>query len=193
MKNPDERIAMAVVSADTEVLRAALDAGCSPNAKYLGTSVLAHAAQSDSMVEVAKLLVEHGAEINRADDEGTTPLLISAYSAPAVAEVLLQARAAIDLSDADGMTPLMAAAKGGHTNLARALIARGADVNQRDKAGRTPLHWVATDGDYAETAAVLLAHGADPEAKALSAHTPRDYAKQLSRSKLKAILQSARS
>jgi uncharacterized protein len=190
MDTNDERIGLAVASVDLKALRDALASGCSPNAKYLGTRVLAHAAQDDGSLEIARLLVEQGADVDHADDDGTTALLIAAYSAPAVAHTLLRANAAIDLSDADGMTPLMAAAKGGHTALVRELLGRGADVRRADSSGRTALHWVATDGDYAETAAVLLEKGADPEAKALRAQTPRDYAQRLSRPRLLALLEA---
>lgn len=52
-------------------------------------------------------------------------------------------------------SPLMMAALKGHTELARRLIARGADVN---KPGWTPLHYAATSGQAAIIAMLLDAH-----------------------------------
>jgi ankyrin repeat protein len=52
-------------------------------------------------------------------------------------------------------SPLMMAALKGHTELARRLIARGADVN---KPGWTPLHYAATGGHQAIIGMLLEAH-----------------------------------
>jgi ankyrin repeat protein len=41
--------------------------------------------------------------------------------------------------DNDGQTPLHFAARGGWVDVAGILIDKGADVNAKDKAGRTPL------------------------------------------------------
>lgn len=46
----------------------------------------------------------------------------------------------IDDRDRNGLTPLMTAAKNGNVEFARALLAKGADVDAKDNAGLTVLH-----------------------------------------------------
>ncbi|KAJ1564984.1 hypothetical protein HK405_013474 [Cladochytrium tenue] len=71
---------------------------------------------------------------------------------------LLDAGTPVDAQDAFGYTPLAAAASYRHTDLVRALLARGANPNVADADGDTPLHVVET----AEIAGLLVAAGADP-------------------------------
>src|SRR6266850_2475373 len=52
---------------------------------------------------------------------------------------LLDQGAVVDSRNRSGDTPLNIAAKNGHTRLGLLLIERGADVNQKDLAGVTPL------------------------------------------------------
>jgi ankyrin repeat protein len=58
------------------------------------------------------------------------------------------------------VTPLIRAAEGGHTEVARLLLARGADPNPQDASGRTALAAAAEYGDP-ELVRVLLQAGAD--------------------------------
>ncbi len=76
--------------------------------------------------------------------------------------VKLEARNAADES------PLMMAALKGHTELARKLVARGADVN---KPGWTPLHYAATTGQV-EIMAMLLERHAYIDAESPNGTTP---------------------
>jgi len=72
-----------------------------------------------------------------------------------------------------GTTALHAAARGGHLELARQLIERGARLDARDANGWTPLHWAAWKG-RARAAEMLLAHGAAPSARTRNGKRPRD-------------------
>lgn len=58
-----------------------------------------------------------------------------------------------------GYTPLHWAAMGGHTEIARMLIARGADVNALSKEKVSPLYLAAMEG-HADVVKLLLKHGA---------------------------------
>ncbi|MGA4841231.1 ankyrin repeat domain-containing protein [Streptomyces sp. G45] len=107
-----------------------------------------------------------GADPNRPDRDGVTPLYEAAVNGRAEAARLLLAAGARPDTESDGMpgadgTPLCAAACWGHTGTVRALLAHGADPDLREDqgAGRSPLDW-ALDGGHPDTAALLRAAGA---------------------------------
>jgi ankyrin repeat protein len=68
-----------------------------------------------------------------------------------------------------GLTPLMRASARGQIRTVRALLRKGADVNEHDASGRTALGLAAGAGRL-EVVKALLAAGADPNAKAFSFH-----------------------
>lgn len=107
--------------------------------------------------ESARLLLRHGADPNAKDFRGRTPLFDAAFDGNvALVKMLLQNGASAAVSDDDGHTPLH------HTRdaqVARLLLAHGADVNARDKwENRTPLRY-ANGRNFKEVAEVLKEHG----------------------------------
>lgn len=114
-----------------------------------------------------RALLRAGADPERADGEGTTPLYeASVNGKAAIVRLLLASGAAPDAESrgtgAEG-TPLCAAACWGHTEAVRELLAHGADPNLREDHGTgwSPLDW-ANHGPHPETAALLVAAGATP-------------------------------
>ncbi|WP_405661597.1 ankyrin repeat domain-containing protein [Streptomyces sp. RK9] len=112
-----------------------------------------------------RALLRAGADPERRDREGVTPLYeASVNGRAAIVRLLLAAGAAPDTEShglgADG-TPLCAASCWGRTETVRALLAGGADPNLREErgTGSSPLHW-AHQGPHPETAALLVAAGA---------------------------------
>jgi len=85
----------------------------------------------------------------------------------------LSAGAALDAKDNDNRdrTALHHAAREGHTEIARLLIAQGADVNAKDRTGDTPLH-TAIQKNQIEIANLLILKGADVNAKCEYGSTP---------------------
>jgi ankyrin repeat protein len=74
------------------------------------------------------------------DSGGFTPLLYAAREdCAACADVLLKSGADIDLPDPDGVSSLLLAIMNANWDLAKQLIAAGADVNQWDIYGEAPL------------------------------------------------------
>jgi uncharacterized protein len=84
----------------------------------LGRSVL------NNEVEMARMLIARGANVNVVDKQGMTPLLWAAnvdFGDTAMIELLLKSGARADARNKDGLTPLELARKHGHTTLIRVL------------------------------------------------------------------------
>ncbi len=89
--------------------------------------------------EIAKLLIDHGADVN--SNDASTPLLDAAEEGQDEIVKLLLARGAKADTRVAGDTPLLTAAGRGHPGCVELLIAAGADVNAADNDGNTGLHY----------------------------------------------------
>lgn len=103
-----------------------------------GTTVLLGAAEKD-LGEMAAVLLEAGADPNRPDVYGHTPVWAVAARGGSLEliERLLAAGADADLPNAQGRTALMEAARRGRADVVRVLLREGAKVNREDHEGRT--------------------------------------------------------
>jgi ankyrin repeat protein len=112
-----------------------------------------------------------------ASDGFTALHLASFFGGVEAARLLLQRAAPPNAVSRNAMQvmPLHSAAAGGHDEVARLLVAAGADVNARQLHGYTPLHAAAQNGDT-ELTEMLLAAGADPSARTEAGQTPADLA-----------------
>ena len=80
----------------------------------------------------------------------------------------------VNAKDNAGGAPLIHAAWNDHKDTAELLIAKGADVNAKNKKyGQAPLHIAAAHG-YKEIAELLIAEGADVNANNNDSKTPLD-------------------
>jgi ankyrin repeat protein len=109
--------------------------------------------------EMMRLLISKGADVNAQsidrdyqrhvtaegrpkslDSGGLTPLLYAAReNCVACVDVLLGNKADIDMPDPEGVSPLLLSIMNANWDLAKQLIAAGADVNQWDIFGEAPL------------------------------------------------------
>jgi ankyrin repeat protein len=127
----------------------------------LGDPVTAvHAASRVDDVETLELLRTATADLSVLDVEGNSALHTAiASNAHDAAEFLLAA--GVDGSGSDE-PPLALALRSGDPEMARTLLARGADPNQPDAQGFTPLARAVAEHDQ-KTARMLLASGASPD------------------------------
>ena len=98
-------------------------------------------------------------------DQGGNPLTDAIIAGDFVRARAIAAVGQVGESDDMGRSPLYHLARHGgeqHVELARILLNNGANVNQEDDQGDTPLH-VAIFNRNLEMAMLLLRHGADPE------------------------------
>lgn len=110
----------------------------------------------------AKSLLGMGANANRADEEGYTPLHIAASSGcVGLFGELLRAGATVDSRTYLGNTALLLSARRDSTAGAQALMEQGADVSGFNSAGESAL-MVAVRGGNEVLVAALLERGADP-------------------------------
>jgi hypothetical protein len=69
---------------------------------------------------------------------------------PATQYFILDVGTYVNARDNNGCTPLIHAANGGHREVTKLQIAKGADVNEQDKDGATSLDWAIDLHDVVE-------------------------------------------
>ena len=131
---------------------------------YKGRTALMMAAKR-GYIHVVEYLVDHGADVNRTDEEGETPLLMAIMSPheqhrEPIITCLLEHGADVNHADNSGRTPLHLVSFDGTVPQAQMLMDHGADVNRRDIWGKTPLQ-NAVDAHSIDMIHYLVEHGAD--------------------------------
>ena len=102
---------------------------------------------SDSAAKLVTLLIDNGANSNKNDKDGMSPLLIAAFEGKAeVCEILLENSADMDHADKEGKTALFAAASMGHLDILNLLMFWGCYIDGIDCEGRTVLSVAAAEG-----------------------------------------------
>ena len=133
--------------------------------KRLGPTPL-HLAARGGSYDVARLLIERGADVNARDltggGQGDWTVLHYAvwFDAIDLARLVLDHGAVVDMKDSAGRTALYYAAEKNAEAAARLLIGRGADVVAVTDDGQTPLHRAAW-ANATVVARLLIDEGAD--------------------------------
>lgn len=118
-------------------------------------------------------LIEKGAVIDAANDEGITPLQLAANMDNCEAiSLLLQHCAQIEARSLSGPTALQYAAWKGHWIAFDLLLIGGADINVWNKQGETLLHEQSRHSSNASVVTKLLNQGANIEARTSQGYTP---------------------
>lgn len=97
----------------------------------------------------------------------------SQYFDEDISKILLEHGANVNIVISDDQTLLHLAVIAGHSDAVELFLKHRADVNKRDRYGKTPLHYVK----QSSIAYTLLNHGADLSASDVLGNIPEDYAK----------------
>jgi len=155
-----------------------------------GITPLAAALMRDHIPSI-KRLIAHGADLEEPDQEGFRPLALAiAEQKYEAAKALMEGGADVSTpSGTEGLTPLMVvAAQTGPaegsiflpgstrpTDIAKALVEEGADINAQAKNGMTAL-MIAAANNSAPMIGLLMDAGADPTIKNAQGQTAEDVA-----------------
>ncbi len=153
----------------------ALSASKEDHADSYGNTPLHHACWNDQS-EVVKVLLEKDPEsVNKLNDDGESPLLLTVRKSNLmIAELLLSAGAKTDIANQalltagagidqkafDGQTPLILAARNAKNDFTAMLIESGANVNAVDNDQHSALYY-ASEAGYTEIVEQLLVAGAE--------------------------------
>ena len=130
-----------------------------------------HAALVMGHLEVARFLLEHGADVN-AKFRGNTALDNSSWGYDVEAmHLLFDFGADPNARNCNDWAPLHETARKGSYETARMLIQRNADVNVKGFMDLTPLHYASEEG-HVEVARLLIEHGANINARSGLKETP---------------------
>lgn len=193
----DSDLADAAEQARWDDVRGMVTAGVAVDAAQGdGTTALMWAAYHDEP-EIARMLLERGADPRAASRLGVSPLTLAASNGAGEIVVMLM-DAGVDPNSPmpDGDTALMLAARSGNRDSVEALLEHGAEVNAVEPLqGETALMWAAAQ-NHAEVIRVLAEHGAEIDAVSKSfkwdGFTQTGVASYLPLGGLTALLHAAR-
>jgi ankyrin repeat protein len=143
-----------------------------------GKTPLHHAVRTGNG-EIARYLIERGADINLTDTENESPLHYAASSGNLDMAKLLLEKGATSLNaptlvkyggSVGKWTPLHYACLKGHPEMVKLLLDHGADIEARDGYERTPLI-LAAQGDSLGVVDVLVDRGANINAQAIRGYS----------------------
>jgi uncharacterized protein len=135
----------------------ALLLACVLSAASAGGDELIQAVKAGDEVAVGSL-IQHGADVNAPETNGTTPLHWAVYQRNAgMVKRLLAAGAKPNVVNQFGSNPMQEAAMTGDAEIIKMLLAAGADANSPNADGQTALMVVARTGKVDAAKALLVA------------------------------------
>jgi len=158
---------------DVSSVRALLGDGAAVDERRVdGTTALHWAVRSDHL-DVARLLLDAGANAAAVDRYGVTPLYLAAENGnAAMIRRLLDAGADPNSVDPAGETALMTAARTGVPDALRALLERGAAADARDPEFEQNALMIAVREHHPATVQLLIEVGAAVDARTRIGPTP---------------------
>lgn len=174
--NPDDRSTPIMVAAQRDhvgVVSTLLAHGASvQEVDTLGYTPLMYATNA----QIAKMLVDKGANVNVRGKDNQTPLLkASSKGAAEVTRILLSKGADVNAKGRKGQTALIMSIDNGYSEVAKVLLVHGADVNATDDQGRTALMCAASNKQPG-ILRMLLEKGADANVRSKIGYPALMYA-----------------
>ena len=146
-----------------------------PNESYGNQGTPLHVAVVLRHTSMARLLLEHSADVDARDMDTMTPLHAAVRSGnPDIAQLLLSHGADVNALDRQGYPPLHEAVRSQKPDLVDLLLKGGANVNFRSNGSLynpTPLHGATSSGNTC-IVRLLLGHGADVNSLSPQGDTP---------------------
>ena len=140
---------LAVVLGNEDIVQLLLEKGANPNGNFVSavtnSDTPLHDAVRFARTKIAKLLLDHGAEVDaRAEDGGTALESAAALENEEIVRLLLEKGAnpngnptsSVEICD----TPLHVAVRTGNRTIVNMMLETGADIEALDKNGDTPLN-----------------------------------------------------
>jgi len=161
---------VAVQNKYTEVAKLLLTNGSKVNSEVsLPANTPLHFAVKNVDIEIVKMLLDRGADVDAINPSSVTPLHIAVGSKKVeIVELLLNHGACVNARDCNSSTPLLLAAKDGSEEIVKLLLKHGADVNSAYTCtsieGYTPL-CLAVRGGCEKVVKLLLECGANVHAQ----------------------------
>jgi ankyrin repeat protein len=104
-------------------------------------------ALSQKHSDIARLLINHKADVHARTNSGFTPLMFAAQQGDLEsARTLLDSGSDVNEATPDGDTPLLIAAASGHEAFSLFLLDKGANPNAAERNGITALHYAIMNG-----------------------------------------------
>lgn len=153
---PSARLVAAARANDAAAVQRALAEGAAVDSRNrLGETALLIALKRDRP-DIARTLIDAGADVNKAALNGVTPLMAAAFGGHTdIAALLLERGANVDAVDRLSKNAMTYAAGEGRTEIVRLLLARGIDPNRTYANDLTALMWAAGYGRTATVKALL--------------------------------------
>ena len=177
-----ERSRHSLISLD--FIRLLVEYGADANTRSEDNTTPLHLASKHGEVEVARVLLNHGAIVDAKDNRGWSPIHQSVTADNwvgsdrlAVARLLLENNVDVNAQDENHETPLHLACNLGRLDFALVLMDHSAIVDAKNKQGRTPLHDIScgnsnTRFGLKDIVQVLLERGANANARDEDNATP---------------------
>ena len=141
--------------------------------------------------DIAKLLIDKGADINACSDNYDTALILTTTKGNVdIAKLLIKKGANVHQQNNNLKTALMGASFNGNYDLVKLIIDKGAYINLGDKDGNSALTF-AVKGWHVDVVKLLLENGADATLKNKNGLTALTYAEKENNNKIVKILRNS--